>query len=58
MEAPTCEHSIEPHNYVNLQKSKVNEARVVDFSGIQREKDVNEGSKLSKSPAYIAAALS
>jgi hypothetical protein len=57
MEAPTCERFIEPHNYVNLQKSKVNEARVVDFSGIQREKDVNEGSKLSKSPAYIAAVI-
>ena len=38
-----------------LQKSKVNEARVIDFSGIQRKEDVNEVSELSTSPLSVFA---
>jgi hypothetical protein len=35
------------------QKGEVNEARIIDFGGIQREEDVNEVSKLSKSFACL-----
>ena len=31
----------------------MNEARVVDFSGIERKEEVNRVSKLSKSSAYF-----
>jgi len=50
MEHPTCECAIRLVNLsiMNFPKVKVNEARVVDFSDIQRKEDVNEVSKLSK----------
>lgn len=40
-----------------LQKSKVNEARVIDFSGIQRKEDVNEVSELSMSSVCLRTAI-
>jgi hypothetical protein len=53
MERPTCEHSPyythKPHKQLNSTKSKMKEARVVDFSGIERKEGVNRVSKLSKS---------
>lgn len=55
-----CEHFIE---YVchpirsNSTKGKINEARVIDFSGIQRKEDVNEVSKLSKFACFAAPFL-
>jgi hypothetical protein len=46
------------HSIMSIpRKSKVNEARVVDFSGIQREEEVNRVSKLSKSSACFAAPI-
>ncbi len=54
MDRRACEHSIhytyELPNF-KFTKGKMNEARVVDFSGIGRKEEVERVSKLSKSSA-------
>lgn len=50
-------YAYEPLNYVNSTKGKVNEARVVCFSGIQREEEVDRVSKLSKSSTCLVAPI-
>src|SRR5258708_1067031 len=55
MQPPTCEYYYmnKPFNRLNSTKSKMNQTRVVDFSGIERKEEVNRVSKLSKSSAYF-----
>ena len=44
------------HLNFNSMKGKMNEARVVDFSGMGRKEGVNRVSKLSKPSAYFCVA--
>ena len=60
MEHATSEHSIKRTNHSIMsipRKEMINEARVVELSGIQREEDVNKVSKLSKSCACVVAPI-